>query len=345
MEFKNQIEEFGVNMFWFSMIRMICLVKSTCESMCVDNLWITLVMNTVKSDLMNGLIMAAFGFSLFAVGDAVVKYVSAVHSPVTILFYNTGFAALIYILAARWLGGLRSLKTSKFKKLHFLRGILVCAQTLSIFYAFANLPLSTAYAIIFVSPFVACILAWIFFKESIKIEQWLCILGGFAGVLLVTRPGLVPIELPVWACLGSAVSFAVVNLLARRMSGGQESLLAIGFGPIITTFCLLVPIYALHQEPFPTFPHLGLLILTAVLSAAGFILVARGFMVAPAAYAAPTHYIQILWGIGLGYLLFEDVPDWWTLSGSALIIGSGFALVRLGRSVPPEIPAPSHPPA
>ncbi|HEY8191419.1 MAG TPA: DMT family transporter, partial [Alphaproteobacteria bacterium] len=143
---------------------------------------------------MKGILFSALGFSSWATGDAAIKYLTAYYSNAAIIFWNALFLTIMYFIAAPWLGGLQRTFGSKKMKFHLLRGVLLTAQIYLIVYGFSQMTLAKTYAIVFSAPFMAILLSIPLLREKISLRQWVATGIGFAGVLVVLRPGLIPVD-------------------------------------------------------------------------------------------------------------------------------------------------------
>jgi len=304
-------------------------------------------MKTEKHNIFAGISFSIAGFSLFAMGDAVYKVLTPSYSIWLILFFTSISILLMASLFSPWLGGFKKTFQSRHLKLHALRALLVFAQIAAFLYGLRTLSLADSYALAFASPFMAALLAIPVLHEKATMRLWLSILLGFAGVLIILRPGLIPVSPAALMILLSAFLFALANILTRFIGGEEETLLSWTLFPqmalLIGAGFLSLPDFTL-PSPF----HMSLILFIAATVMAGSILMAHAFIRAPAAIVAPFHYIQILWGIGLGYMLFGDLPDLWTLFGAAIIITSGIWIVRHSKgakaviSETPPAPAPAQ---
>lgn len=294
---------------------------------------------------LRGMGLALAGFSLFALGDAIVKHLSGFYNIWTIQFYSLLFTCLTLFILARPLGGLRATFRSIHLKWHLLRGVIVFIQALTITYAFAQMSLAKTYSIVFSMPFFATLLAMVFMKESADLRKWLAMGLGFAGVLVVLRPGLIPLESPALVALGSAVAFACSNLMARRFGRRDEPMLTLALLPALSGIACALPLFLLNMDPgatplgVPDLPHLGWFLVLGSLVTGAFLCLSLSFTLVPAALAAPFHYSQMIWGVTLGWFLFGDRLDLWTGIGAAIIIASGLWLIQQGRA-PMKTPPP-----
>lgn len=285
-------------------------------------------MSLCKNDTITGVLFATAGFSLFAMGDAVFKYLGPVYSVYVISFYSSLFALIGLLLYAMKTGGIKKALQTRNMKLHLLRGLLLLFEFLFIIYAFTHMTLAKTYALIFAAPLLTTIFSIPLLGERVNWRSWLVIAVGFIGVLVILRPGLIPLDLAAFAALGGALLFCFANIAARKI--GQEDGSIVSFGLYVEL--VVVPgtlLLALTDFAAPTLPHLGLFVFSGFSGGAALILIALGFAKAPAAIAAPFHYVQMIWGIALGYIIFGDALDLWTAIGATLIIGSGLWLIRM----------------
>lgn len=277
---------------------------------------------------LKGILFASAGFGCFAIADSMAKYLTQYYSVYNLVFYNGIFFVTSLFLASFFMGGVKKSVTSRYKKRHFLRGIFLFCQLCLIFYAFKNLPMTTVYAIVFVAPILLSLLSIPVLKETVDKKHWLVIITGFAGVLIILRPGLVPIELPLLAALASALFFSVSSLIVRFIPKEEEHILAWGILPETPIILFSFAASLITGFTLPQIGHLWILALGGTLAAIAMIALSFGFIYAKVSVVAPFHYTQIVWGAALGYLIFGDIPDGWTLCGAAIIIASGIWLIR-----------------
>jgi len=283
---------------------------------------------------MSGSILMAFtGFSSWAIGDAFIRSLKE-YSFFEVAFWGAVTTVLLLSVFSRLLGGFRNTFIQPKLGLRILRGfILAIASFLSIL-AFMNLPLATAYALIFVVPIMAKVVSVILTKEQIKLRSWLISLLGFAGVLIVVRPGMVPLNIGTVAALGLVLFFSVGQVMARWI--GKENQTLLSFSIFQYTLVMVVSGAALFFGQGFTMPpaDVALASFIGVLAVSGSLCVAHAYASAPTAFVAPIHYVQIVWGAALGALLFGEYPDIYTMIGGAVIIGAGLWLILNSRNTP-----------
>jgi drug/metabolite transporter (DMT)-like permease len=274
---------------------------------------------------LTGILLAVIGFAFFAFSDVVYKYVSSSCPVLVMVFYGvTVTLACAAVSATRHGGIVRHLATER-RGLHIVRGAVMLVNSFLFIYGISGLPVAQTYTIDNMSPMVATLLAFIFLGEKPERHRIACILGGFLGVLIVLRPGIIPMSIHALAVLGSTMTFAVTNILTRKI-GKQDSPLTFSFYGQGVCFVVLglYNIYLGWIVPAPK--DLALLVLSGVLVFVAGIAITRAFSIADVALVSKFQYTQLLWGALLGYLVFGDVPDGWVVLGASVIIGSGICL-------------------
>ena len=215
------------------------------------------------------------------------------------------------------------------------RSALLFGSTALNFYALRYLQLDQAIAIIFSTPFIVAALGGPILGEWIHWRRWTAIIVGFCGVLLVTRPGAGGIH---WAAALSAIGavcYAIYSIstriLARHDSTDTTNFYSNLVGAILAT--MIVPFLWTPQSDWRV---ILLMCSMGLFSGMGHYLLIIGHRLAPASVLAPFIYTEIIWMIALGYVVFGDKPNNWTLAGVAVVIASGLYLLYRERMVGPR---------
>lgn len=279
-------------------------------------------------------IMAAFlGFTLWAWGDAIVRYLREYPVEVIVVFSNGGCLVLLSIFS-KYLGGFKKTFTQPKLKMRLARGACLSLSNLFGFVAFMNLDLATAYALIFCAPFMAKIFSVILMREQISLRSWIITIIGFIGVLIVVRPGMIPLNIGTAAALGLTVFFSFGYVLGRYIGPENQTLLSMTFFQFFIMFCIMLwPVFSIWDQLEISLLDLVLFGSMSVFFVMGSLLVSHAYAHAPAAYIAPVHYLQIIWGAVLGAVLFGEYPDGWTIAGGSIIVFAGLLLIKYSRRV------------
>jgi drug/metabolite transporter (DMT)-like permease len=207
--------------------------------------------------------------------------------------------------------------------------------------AFRYLQLDEALAILFSTPFLVAIMAGPILGEWVGWRRWTAILVGFAGVLVVVRPGLGGMHWAALLSLGSAFCYAVYNIVTRMLSTTDSSETTLFYANLFGAVVML-PILPFFWTPPPHWLDYVLMVAVGCFGAGGHYLLILAHRNSPASVLSPFIYTQIVWAVALGYLVFADVPNRWTIAGAGIVIASGLYLLYRERKVTGRI-APVEP--
>ncbi len=292
---------------------------------------------TASSSYIKPVLIALFGFTMWTVGDAMIRFlkIQSDYPAVLVAAISMGWGAIMLICAAPKLGGIKSTFTLPKLKLRIFRGAVIAVSGFLSYITFSYLELATAYAIIFMAPFIGKILSVFMMGEKISKRAWAVTIIGFIGVLIALRPGATAMNIGIISAVAQAIVFAFGHILGRYIGEDNQTVFSLAiFQYIFITIGSTVPAYIAYQGLEHGIPISDLMLMFAMgtTSVIGGAAVSYGFTYAPSAYVAPIHYTQILFGTVWGILLFSEVPDIYVILGSAIIAGAGIALIRLTRA-------------
>lgn len=280
------------------------------------------------SDRMKAIALMAAAVTLFSCLDATAKHLVS-HSElktaqVVWLRFMGQIALMLAILGPNALPGL--LTTQK-PGLQTIRSFLMAATTTCNFIAVKYLRLDQTVSIAFLAPLVVAALAGPFLGEWVGWRRMLAILVGFLGILVVVRPGFAEVHWAFGVSLLSMLAYALFMLVTRKLAPFDPPLTTL-FYAMLAGGILGAP-FALAEWVWPAniLEWLKLLSLGAF-GGLGHYLLIHAYRLAPASSVTPFLYFQILSMVSLGYLVFGDVPDHWSVLGSAIVIGAGMYLVH-----------------
>jgi drug/metabolite transporter (DMT)-like permease len=275
-----------------------------------------------------GMACMLVGVASFSFMDAGLKLLTA-HYPSAQVAALRGLSALpVVFLWVLYAGGAAQLLRIRWP-LHLVRGVLSVLMMITFTFALKELSLARAYSLFFVAPMLIAVLSIVVLDERVRRPQWIAIVIGFCGVLIVLKPQADAGNFG-WtgslAILGTALCYALSSTLVKiigrtdttqSMVFWMTSMLAIG-----STLIALPTWQPLLREHYP------LIFGVAVTGALGQWGITEAFKRAPAASVAPLEYSGLAWVIVIDFLGWSVVPRWRTLAGAAVIIGSGIALLR-----------------
>jgi S-adenosylmethionine uptake transporter len=271
-----------------------------------------------------GIALACIGYSLFAIQDAVVKWLVADYAVPQILFMRsiiiTGFAAVM----VRRLRHPSILKSPHRKSL-LLRAALMFMAWLAYYSSARHLGLAEITTMYFCAPVMVVFLSIFVLNERVGPVRWLACIGGFAGVVLAANPAHAPSLIPAGMVLFAGFCWAWSVILVRLVSRTESTLNQM----MATSFFFVVVCGAMLPWVWKSPDLLGwcLMIGLGFVSAAGQYFLYEGFRYAPASTLAPIEYSGLVWAFLYGYLIWAEVPTLNVVGGALLIVGSSLSLV------------------
>jgi drug/metabolite transporter (DMT)-like permease len=264
----------------------------------------------------------------FTIQDALAKHAAATVPVLMVLMVR--YVLQAGISAALLLPALpRERLRSRRIGLQLLRGLLLLGASTSAVFGLKHLPMAEFAAIVMVTPLLVSLLAVVFYNERLGGAGWVLLLLSFAGTLLIVRPTGTPYG---WAALypfACMVLGALYQIVTSRLAHAGEDPTAthlLSMAVCALLFSLTAP---LSWSPVDSMASWGWLALMSATGAAGHLFVAHAYRYAPATVLAPYTYGSLGWAVLAGWLVFGQIPDGWTWTGIALILGCGLASTRL----------------
>jgi drug/metabolite transporter (DMT)-like permease len=279
-----------------------------------------------------GALFMAVAMASFTVNDAITKFSSGSMSMAQVMLVRGVFATLLVGLLA-WKSGALAKPRQALQPLVALRVLGEAGGTVSYLLALAHLPIANVSAMQQALPLAVTMGAALFFGEGVGWRRWMAIAVGFAGVLVIVRPGFAGFTAYSLLVLGSVVFCAVRDLATRRIPNDIPTLLI----SAVTSFAMTVLGAALLPAMGGWSPMtsggVGLLALAAVLVLIGYQFIIMAMRVGDISFIAPFRYTALVWSIALGILVFGDFPDGIMILGSLIIVGSGLYTLYRERVV------------
>lgn len=216
--------------------------------------------------------------------------------------------------------------------LHVVVGLLAYLAILFWFYAATRMPVADFFALQFATPFFTLALALLVLRERVAGANWIATLVGFAGVLVILRPGAIEVSLAALAALASTVGYASVNTIIKVLSR-TDSTVVIVFYVNLLMVPLSLPMAVVEWRT----PGLGDALLLggmAVFSTVAFLAVARAISVADARVVQPINFLRMPIAALFGFVFFREFPDLWTWVGAFVIFSGAYYVVTRERRTP-----------
>jgi drug/metabolite transporter (DMT)-like permease len=287
-----------------------------------------------QRDRLTAIGLMCFAVFLFAGNDATAKFLNGHMHTVQVVWARYMSAFVLALILSNPFTRPQIMRTGR-PWLQLGRSTLLLVSTVLNFIALRYLQLDQAVAIIFCTPFIVAALSGPMLGEWIGWRRWSAIMVGFCGVLLVTRPGAGGIHPAAALVAGSAVCYAIYSIATRVLSRTDRDATTNFYSNLVGAVAISIAV------PFVWTPQsdpkvIVLMASMGLFSGFGHYLLIRAHRRAPAGILAPFIYTEIVWMIALGFLVFGDVPNHWTLGGVAVVIASGLYLLYRERVIGPR---------
>ena len=270
-----------------------------------------------------GVLWMAAASLFFAAGYIPVRELSPKFTAYEMVFYRS----LITVVAMLpWLarGGLARLRTGR-GVLYGGRAALTYTGMLCLFYGIANMPLADATALVFTAPLFTIVIAGWTLGDPVGAHRWGAVLGGFAGALIVIRPGFVELSWPLLAVMFTALAYGSANAATRALTMTEDANAVVFY-----MFALMLPIGigpALYYAAVPTWAEAGWMLLLGIATYMSQQCFTRSYVVATAATVAPAFYLQLPIVAIFAFALYGEEPAVWVWLGGAAIAASAYYVV------------------
>lgn len=278
--------------------------------------------------------MMAVALVLFSCLDATAKYLGGrigipVSQTIWVRFLGQFLLMLIFV-PLLGLMDVRSMFKTRRLKWQITRSALMASVTALNFLALKYLRLDQTVTITFLAPLVVALLGGPLLGEWVGWRRLAAILVGFAGILIVVRPGFAEIHPAVGFSFASMLTYALFMLITRHIASDDPPIVTLFYSMFVGVFAG-APL-AIADWQWPQQPEVWLMLASlGALGGTGHYLFILAYKLAPAGRISPFLYLQILSMVGLGYIVFGDLPDVWTAVGSCVVVGSGIYLIHRER--------------
>ena len=252
--------------------------------------------------------------------DTIAKYLSADLSFFQITWARY-FFTVVFALSFMFFFSRKNLTWSTQPKLQILRGLTLFFANVLFFYSISIISMAKALILAFIAPLVTTALSPFLLGEQVGFRRWSAVLVGFAGSLIIIRPGFIDFNLASVAALGTGVFYGIYLIITRKLHASDNPLLTLLLTGVVGAVCgsLIVPIVWTN----PSFNQWSLLALMGVFACIGHLFLILSLKYADASKLAPFGYFEIITNLILGYYFFKDFPDIWTWVGFSIIVSSG----------------------
>jgi drug/metabolite transporter (DMT)-like permease len=275
---------------------------------------------------LTGIALMCGAVACFAMLDTTAKYLNLYMSTLQVVWARyTGAFLFPFIVSNPWTRP--GLARTTRPVLQLVRSVLLLGSTMCNFAALRYLQLDEAIALVFSTPFFVAALSGPMLGESVRWRRWAAIAVGFVGVLVVVRPGPGTFQPAALLSLSAALFYALYSITTRILARTDSNGTTLFYSNIVGAVALLpvVPfVWTTPSDPLV----IALMVATGAIGSFGHYLLIAAHRLAPAAVLSPFIYTEIVLVIMLGFLVFGDLPNRFTLAGAAIVVVSGLYLLH-----------------
>ncbi|MGD1879898.1 MAG: DMT family transporter [Kiloniellaceae bacterium] len=289
----------------------------------------------ISNEPLRGILLIVAAFCTFAMLDTTAKYLVQSYPVGQVVWARyVGHVVLAAVILLPIHG--RSLLVSHRPGLQILRSLFLFGATCTNFAALQFLQLAQTSSIQFSTPLMVAALAVPLLGEYVGPRRWAAIVIGFIGVVIVARPGLGLVHWAASLSMLCALFGALYQITTRKLAGVDRAVTTQFYSAVVGAIAItpLVPFF----WQTPDLKGALLMLCLGALGGFGHWMLILAHRLAPAPVLAPFLYIQLLPMILLGYIVFGDFPDEWTLVGAGVVLSSGLYLLYRERKVKPGLP-------
>ncbi|MEM7194105.1 MAG: DMT family transporter [Pseudomonadota bacterium] len=206
-------------------------------------------------------------------------------------------------------------------RLHCLRGALFTIASFAFVAALKYLPLATVVCIAFAGPLFMTLMGKLFLGETVGRYRLASVCVGFVGVVFMVNPTVSPLHWSVLLPLVVAVCDAARDVTTRKMTVSEDSVTIVMTTSLVV--CAVSLLTAGDHWSWPDTQHLLLFVGAGFFMVVAYFLMVEAYRHAPTVVLAPFRYVQIIWSILAGIVVWNEYPQWWIYIGLCLTAGSG----------------------
>jgi drug/metabolite transporter (DMT)-like permease len=280
---------------------------------------------------LTGIALMCGAVACFALLDTTAKYLNLYMSTLQVVWARyTGAFLYPFIVSNPWTRP--GLTRTNRPVLQLARSVLLLGSTLCNFAALRYLQLDEAIALIFSTPFFVAALSGPMLGEWVRWRRWSAIAVGFLGVVVVARPGAASFHPAALLSLSAALCYALYSISTRILARTDSNETTLFYSNLVGALAMLPVVPLVWTTPSDPLV-IALMAATGAIGSFGHYLLIAAHRLAPAAVLAPFIYSEIVLVTALGFLVFGDVPNRFTLTGAGIVVASGLYLLHRERQV------------
>jgi drug/metabolite transporter (DMT)-like permease len=271
-----------------------------------------------------GILWMLLSCLLFAHVNAIAKHLSMDYPTLQVLWVRFAFQAL---MSAPLLGrGLFHFMHTRVLGLQLLRSFYLAVCTVLFFVGLQLVSFVEITAVLFLAPILVTALSAPMLGETVGRRRWASVVVGFVGALIIVRPGTDILQLSAIVPLGAAAFLALYQISSRVVSRSDHAMTTLVYTPLVGVLITSVLVPFVWQAP--NAEGWFFMVLLGILGIGGQYALIKAFEATEASVLAPFFYSLLIWATVLGFLVWDELPDAWTVLGAAVMIASGLYILH-----------------
>jgi len=285
--------------------------------------------NNFKSKPLRGIIFMLLSSLCFAINDAVIKFavkqMENDFSMFNIIFVRGIFTSLLILISIFFFGKI-NLKKLLNNKRSYLRGLFEVLAALTFLTGLMLMPMADVYTLQNTAPLIITAAGAVFLKEKVGIRRWSAVTMGFIGVLIVINPGNLKFGYIFILPIMSAIFLTFRDVLTKGFKDSSSSLEIIFITSILVT--IVFGALSIFYPIYVTYENISLIIISSIFLTIAYLFSVLTVLYAPLSLTSSTRYSVIVFGIILGYMIFNEVPSINMIIGAIIISLSGLFVIK-----------------
>jgi drug/metabolite transporter (DMT)-like permease len=285
-----------------------------------------MTLSATKQAYVRAMIWALVWAASFTGAMSLVKTLE--HASTSVVVFSRFLTALALTLPVALRTPVEDLKTKRFR-LHLANVLLRCAAIWCTYYAYSTLPMAFAASIGFTGPMLSVLFASIFLKEKSGWKQWVALLVGYGGVLLLVNPDDMSLNQSIVVALMANLCASLLQIITRMLSKTDSNTQIMLYTNALSL--ILISVTLVH-ETVPPWPEIFILVIIGVCGSLSQYAYIEALRLAEVSYVAPFEYTRLIFALPIGWFFFQEHLGWGQALGCLLISGCSFFLLstRLG---------------
>lgn len=249
---------------------------------------------------------------------AIIRIITTDLHPFEVAFFRSFFGVVVLVpLIIR--NGAGAFRTARYPA-HLLRTSCQVVSMTCFFFGISQVPLAKASALMFTAPLFATVFAVFLLGERIRSRRIFALFLGLVGMLIIVRPTDGSIDTGSLLILTAAATLGGMMIAIKSLSNTDSSVTITALGTTMVMVVMTIPAIIVWQ--WPTLEQLAWMFAMGALGSLSHYLVAQAMSRAEASAIMPYDFTKLIWASILGYLIFSEIPSWWTLTGGSIIFAS-----------------------